>query len=110
MTSSAELRMQPEEVADATRQLDQLAARAEKLMQNEAANLTTVAPARDEVSRRVASTLNEVHSSFGKSTDQATKRSGRWPRHCGRTPTTWWQPNKTSLFDTVPSPQLGKEV
>ncbi|BBX39892.1 PE domain-containing protein [Mycobacterium simiae] len=73
MTSSAELRMQPEEVADATRQLDQLAARAEKLMQNEAANLTTVAPARDEVSRRVASTLNEVHSSFGKSTDQATK-------------------------------------
>lgn len=73
MTSSAELWMQPEEVAAATRQLDQLAARAEKLMQNEATNLTTVAPARDEVSRRVASTLNEVHSSFGKSADQATE-------------------------------------
>ncbi|MCV7031005.1 PE family protein [Mycobacterium sherrisii] len=64
--------MQPDEVALATRQLDELAARAEKLMQTEAPNLTTVAPARDEVSQRVASTLNEVHSAFGKSADQAT--------------------------------------
>jgi hypothetical protein len=72
MTSTADFRMQPQEVADATRQLDQLASRAEKLMQTEAPNLTATAAARDEVSRRVASTLNEVHAAFSKSTDQAT--------------------------------------
>jgi hypothetical protein len=72
MTSTADFRMQPQEVADATRQLDQLASRAEKLMQTEAPNLTVTAAAKDEVSRRVASTLNDVHTAFDKSTDQAT--------------------------------------
>jgi hypothetical protein len=72
MTSTADFRMQPQEVADATKQLDQLASRAEKLMQTEVPNLTATAAARDEVSRRVASTLNEVHSSFSQSADQAT--------------------------------------
>jgi hypothetical protein len=72
MAGTADFRMQPQEVVDATRQLDQLASRAEKLMQTEVPNLTVTAAARDEVSRRVASTLNEVHAAFGKSTDQAT--------------------------------------
>jgi ElaB/YqjD/DUF883 family membrane-anchored ribosome-binding protein len=72
MTSTADFRMEPQEVADATKQLDQLASRAEKLMQTEAPNLTVAAAARDEVSRRVASTLNDVHSEFNKSADNAT--------------------------------------
>jgi|ERR1700754_889454 PE family protein len=72
MASTADFRMQPQEVADATKQLDQLASRAEKIMQAEVPNLTVTAAARDEVSRRVASTLNEVHAAFSKSTDQAT--------------------------------------
>lgn len=72
MTSTVDLRMQPAEVADATKQLDQLASRAEKLMQAEASNLTVTAPARDEVSQRVASTLNDVHADFRKLTDHGT--------------------------------------
>jgi hypothetical protein len=72
MSTTADFRMQPAEVADATKQLDQLASRAEKLMQTELPNLTVTAPARDEVSRRVSSTLNDVHAAFTKSTDQAT--------------------------------------
>ncbi|MEE6178384.1 PE family protein [Mycobacterium sp. 050134] len=72
MTSTADFRMQPAEVADATRQLDELASRAEKLMQDEAPHLSVTAAGRDEVSRRVAATLNDVHAAFGKSTDQAT--------------------------------------
>ncbi|WP_445161766.1 PE family protein [Mycobacterium sp. Dal123C01] len=71
MNSTADFWMQPQEVADATKQLDALASRAEKLMQTEAPNLTVTAAARDEVSRRAASTLNEVHSEFSKSADQA---------------------------------------
>jgi hypothetical protein len=74
MATTADFRMQPGEVADATRQLDQLASRAEKLMQTELSNLTVTAPARDEVSSRVASTLNEVRGAFTKSTDQATNQ------------------------------------
>ncbi|WAJ46361.1 PE family protein [Mycobacterium sp. Aquia_216] len=71
MNSTADFRMQPQEVTDATNQLDALASRAEKLMQTEAPNLTVTAAARDEVSQRVASTLNDVHSQFSKSADQA---------------------------------------
>lgn len=74
MTNTTGFRMEPAEVADATRQLDELASRAEKLMETEAPNLTVAAAGRDEVSGRVASTLNEVHAAFGKSTDQATNQ------------------------------------
>ena len=70
MTSTADLRMQPGEVLDATRQLEELASRAERLMQEEAAGLTVAAAGRDEVSQRVASTLNDVHADFRKLTDQ----------------------------------------
>ena len=70
MASNAEFSMQPAEVADATKRLDELAGRVEKVMQSEAANLTVTASARDEVSQRVASTLNEVHTAFSKSSEQ----------------------------------------
>lgn len=66
------LRMQPAEVTDATRQLDELASRAERLMQVEQSNLRVAAPGLDEVSARVASTLNDVHIEFGKAADQGT--------------------------------------
>jgi hypothetical protein len=70
MTSTADFRMQPVEVTEATKQLHELANRIEKLMNTEAPNLTVIAPGRDEVSQRVASTMNEVHAAFSKSTDQ----------------------------------------
>ena len=70
MANSNDFTMQPSEVADATKQLDELASRVEKVLQTEAPNLTVAASGRDEVSQRVASTLNEVHASFGKSSDQ----------------------------------------
>lgn len=72
MATSADFWMQPAEVADATKQLDRLAGRAEMVMRTELPNLMVTAPAGDEVSGRVASTLNDVHASFTKSTDQAT--------------------------------------
>jgi hypothetical protein len=62
--------MQPTEVADATRQLDALATRVENLIATESPNLSVTAPGRDEVSARVASTLNAVHAGFTKSMDQ----------------------------------------
>jgi hypothetical protein len=74
MTNTADFRMQPAEVADATRQLDQLAGRAEQLMQIDQPNLVVTAAGRDEVSRRVASTLNEVHTQFVESTGHATNQ------------------------------------
>jgi hypothetical protein len=72
MTSTSELRMQPAEVTDATKQLDELADRVQKLMEAEAPNLAVIPSGRDEVSQRVAATLNEVHAAFTKSTDQGT--------------------------------------
>ena len=39
-------------------------------MKDEAVNLTVTASARDEVSQRVAKTLNEVHETFGAAADQ----------------------------------------
>ena len=72
MTSIAGFQMQPQEVVDATKQLDELASRAEKLMQGEASNLTVVAPGRDAVSQRVASTFNDVHTEFRRVSDQGT--------------------------------------
>jgi PE family len=70
MTSTPDLWMQPAEVVDASRQLDELAGRAEKLMQAEEAHLTVRASSRDEVSQQVAATLNDVHTEFRKSTDE----------------------------------------
>ncbi len=69
MPTNTGLSLQPDEVADATKQLETLAARIEHVMRTEAPALTVTAPGRDEVSQRVATTLNEVHSEFTTSTD-----------------------------------------
>ena len=70
MADSAGMSIQPAEVQDVSRQLDELASRVQRIMANEAPNLTVTASARDEVSQRIASTLNEVHTSFGATTGQ----------------------------------------
>jgi hypothetical protein len=70
MPNNSEFVMRPDEVTDAAGQLDALAEGIGKLMQTEAPNMTVVASGRDEVSQRVASTLNQVHSDFAKSSDQ----------------------------------------
>ncbi|MDV3128466.1 PE domain-containing protein [Mycobacterium sp. 21AC1] len=67
MADNEILRMRPTEVAEASARLDVLAARMEQLMQTENPNLTVPAGARDEVSQRVAATLNGVHDAYGKS-------------------------------------------
>jgi hypothetical protein len=64
------LSIRPGEVSDATNQLTEIADRVTRVMQNEALNLTVEASARDEVSQRVAATLNEVHASFTRASDQ----------------------------------------
>jgi hypothetical protein len=69
MADSAGMAIQPAEVAEATRQLDDLADRLQRVMQDEAPNLTVTASGRDEVSQRVASTLNDVHAAFGTAAD-----------------------------------------
>jgi hypothetical protein len=70
MADSAGMSIQPDEVAEVSRQLDELAGRAQRVLQDEAVNLTVTPSARDEVSQRVAFTLNEVHSAFGIAADQ----------------------------------------
>jgi hypothetical protein len=62
--------MRPAEVSDATGQLADLADRIQRVLQTEAPNLAVAPSARDEVSQRVASTLNDVHTSFTKTSDQ----------------------------------------
>jgi hypothetical protein len=62
--------IRPGDVSDVTGQLTELADRVRRVMDTEALNLTVQASARDEVSQRVASTLNEVHTSFTKASDQ----------------------------------------
>jgi PE family len=69
MTTNGSFQMRPDDVLDATRMLDELAGRADKLMQTETPNVTVVAPGRDEVSQRVASTLNDVQADFRKMAD-----------------------------------------
>ena len=69
MASNAEFSMQPAEVTEATTKLDDLASRVETLLRDEGPNLAVTAPGADEVSQRVAATLNEVHVSFTASTD-----------------------------------------
>jgi hypothetical protein len=70
MADSAGMSIQPAEVADVSRQLDELAGRAQRVLADEAPNLTVTPAARDEVSQRVADTLNQVHSSFGSAADK----------------------------------------
>ncbi|MDF2824434.1 MAG: hypothetical protein K0R68_1842 [Mycobacterium sp.] len=70
MANTNDFVMAPAEVADATKQLDELASRVEKVLQTEAPNLTVTASGSDEVSQRVASTLNQVHDAFGRSSEQ----------------------------------------
>ncbi len=70
MADSAGMSIQPDEVAEVSRQLDELASRAQRVLQDEAVNLSVTPSARDEVSQRVAGTLNEVHTSFGTAADQ----------------------------------------
>jgi hypothetical protein len=67
-----DFQMHPADVTEATKRLDELAGRVEKLMQTEAPNLTVTASGRDEVSQQVASTLNDVHTVFSKSSAQGT--------------------------------------
>ena len=62
MADSAGMSIQPAEVAEVSRQLDELADRVQRVLQDETTNLTVTAAGRDEVSQRVASTFNEVHT------------------------------------------------
>ncbi len=73
MADSAGMSIQPTEVLEVTRQIDELAGRIQRVMQDEAPNLTVTAPGRDEVSQRVAGTLNEVHASVGAAADQGLR-------------------------------------
>jgi phage-related protein len=70
MPTTSDFAMRPDEVTDAAAQLEALADRLDKLMQTEAPNLRVVASGRDEVSQRVAATLNDVHSNFATSSGQ----------------------------------------
>lgn len=57
-------------VADATRQLDALADKLQKVMADEDAKLNVIAAGRDEVSARAAQTMNEVKANYTKSNEQ----------------------------------------
>ncbi|MGV0744145.1 PE domain-containing protein [Mycolicibacterium sp. XJ870] len=72
MADSAGMSIQPAEVQEISRQLDELANRVQRVMTDEAPNLAVTPSARDEVSQRVAQTLNEVHTSFGTATDHGS--------------------------------------
>lgn len=67
MTDNDILRMRPAEITEASAHLDALASRVEQLLQTETPNLSVQPGARDEVSQRVANTLNGVHDAFGTS-------------------------------------------
>jgi hypothetical protein len=69
-----ELSIRPGEASDATSQLAELADRVKRVMETEALSLTVAASARDEVSQRVAATLNQVHASFDKASDQGQQQ------------------------------------
>lgn len=69
MSDNGTLRLHPAEVSDVSTKLDELTSRLEELMQTEKSNLTVTPAGRDEVSQVVASTLNEVHAAFTKSSE-----------------------------------------
>ena len=70
MEYSDVLSIHPGDVSDVTSQLTELADRVRTVMDAQALNLTVQASARDEVSQRVASTLNQVHTSFTEASDR----------------------------------------
>ncbi|CAN5615603.1 hypothetical protein BH11ACT6_BH11ACT6_35450 [soil metagenome] len=72
MADNGTFRLQPAEVADVSARLDELADRVEKLIDAESANLAVSAAGRDEVSQRVATSLNDVHGTFVTSTVDGT--------------------------------------
>lgn len=65
--ASSDFSMNTGDVAEASKQLDALADRLQKVMQDEDAKLNVIAAGRDEVSVRAASTMNEVKGSYAKS-------------------------------------------
>lgn len=62
------------ELSDVISQLAELADRVRLITECEALNLMAQAPARDEVSQRVAATLKVVHASFATASDQGQQR------------------------------------
>jgi predicted small metal-binding protein len=88
MTDNNHFSIRPDEVTEVTRQLDELANRMQRVLETEGPNLTTIASGQDEVSQRVAHTLNEVHGSFTKASDQGTNEirevSATMRSHAGR--------------------------
>ncbi|OBK17431.1 PE family protein [Mycobacterium asiaticum] len=88
MAENNRLSIRPDEVTEVTRQLDELANRMQRVMEAETPNLTTIASGRDEVSQRVAHTLNEVLGSFTKAADQGATEmhevSATMRSHAGR--------------------------
>ncbi|OBF86663.1 PE family protein [Mycobacterium sp. 852002-51163_SCH5372311] len=88
MTDNNRLSIRPDEVTEVTRQLDELANRMQRVVQTETPNLTAIASGRDEVSQRVAHTLNEVLGSFTKASDQGSNEmhevSATLRSHAGR--------------------------
>jgi len=74
MDNSDIFSIRPGEVSDANGQLVQLADRMRRVLDAEALNLTVEPSARDEVSQRVASTLNDVHTSFNKASDRGLQQ------------------------------------
>ncbi|OBK95202.1 PE family protein [Mycobacterium asiaticum] len=88
MSENNRLSIRPDEVTEVTRQLDELADRMQRVMETETPNLTTVSSGQDEVSQRVAHTLNEVLGSFTKSSDQGATEmhevSAAMRSHAGR--------------------------
>lgn len=70
MADNPGMSIRPAEVNDVTNQLHGLAGRLQDVLKNEAPNLMVTASGRDEVSQRVASTLNDVHQSFSTSADK----------------------------------------
>lgn len=70
MNDSDVFSIRPGDVTDVTGQLTELTDRLRHVMDTEALNLTVEPSARDEVSQRVAATLNGVHTSFTEASDR----------------------------------------
>ncbi|MEU9809093.1 PE domain-containing protein [Mycobacterium sp. NPDC050853] len=64
--ASSDFSMNVGDVAEASKQLDALADRLQKVMHDEDTKLNVIAGGSDEVSVRAASTMNEVKGSYAK--------------------------------------------